>query len=136
MTGIQWICSPEMGERGQFVVVPPEELFLVTFTADNSFHTGEQLRTRAQLLSLYKMATTTTETETIPTTRLEPITASNILRLFPDIDTSSEALDGHDVEQIRLMDEVCIVLDDNDKPIGNFSKKICMYSYDSGCRKY
>jgi isopentenyl-diphosphate delta-isomerase len=55
----------------------------------------------------------------------EPITAQNILRLFPDIDTSSAGLDGHDEEQIRLMDEVCIVLDENDKPIGNFSKKIC-----------
>ena len=83
---------------------------------------------RRHLEILHNMATTVTETETIPVTRLEPITASNILRLFPDIDTSSEALDGHDLEQIRLMDEVCIVLDDNDKPIGNFSKKICMFS--------
>jgi isopentenyl-diphosphate delta-isomerase len=65
------------------------------------------------------MATTTT------TTHAEPITADNILRLFPDIDTSSAPLDGHDEEQIRLMDEVCIVLDNDDKPIGNFSKKIC-----------
>jgi isopentenyl-diphosphate Delta-isomerase len=60
-------------------------------------------------------------------TQAEPITAQNILRLFPDIDTSSAELDGHDEEQIRLMDEVCIVLDENDKPIGNFSKKICRY---------
>lgn len=60
------------------------------------------------------MATTTTT-----------ITAENILQLFPDIDTSSAELDGHDEEQIRLMDEVCIVLDENDKPIGNLSKKIC-----------
>jgi isopentenyl-diphosphate delta-isomerase len=58
-------------------------------------------------------------------TQVEPITAQSILRLFPDIDTSSAELDGHDEEQIRLMDEVCIVLDENDKPIGNFSKKIC-----------
>jgi isopentenyl-diphosphate delta-isomerase len=58
-------------------------------------------------------------------TQTEPITAQNILRLFPDIDTNSASLDGHDEEQIRLMDEVCIVLDENDKPIGNFSKKIC-----------
>jgi isopentenyl-diphosphate delta-isomerase len=58
-------------------------------------------------------------------TQAEPITAQSILRLFPDIDTSSAELDGHDEEQIRLMDEVCIVLDENDKPIGNFSKKIC-----------
>jgi isopentenyl-diphosphate Delta-isomerase len=57
----------------------------------------------------------------------EPITAQTILRLFPDIDTSSTALDGHDEEQIRLMDEMCIVLDENDKPIGNLSKKICMH---------
>jgi len=64
------------------------------------------------------MSTTTTITN-------EPITAQSILRLFPDIDTSSAELDGHDAEQIRLMDEVCIVLDENDKPIGNFSKKIC-----------
>ncbi|KAK6583798.1 hypothetical protein PZA11_003528 [Diplocarpon coronariae] len=67
-------------------------------------------------------------------TQLEPITAQNILRLFPDIDTSSAELDGHDAEQIRLMDEVCIVLDENDKPIGNFSKKIChlMTNIDKG----
>jgi isopentenyl-diphosphate delta-isomerase len=68
------------------------------------------------------MSTTTTITQA------EPITAQTILRLFPDIDTSSADLDGHDEEQIRLMDEVCIVLDENDKPIGNFSKKICEHS--------
>jgi isopentenyl-diphosphate delta-isomerase len=55
----------------------------------------------------------------------QAITAENMLRLFPDIDTSSEALSGHDEEQIRLMDEVCIVVDENDLPIGNASKKIC-----------
>ncbi len=52
-------------------------------------------------------------------------TAETLLRLFPDIDTSSEALSGHDEEQIRLMDEVCIVLDNDDNPIGNASKKLC-----------
>jgi len=55
-----------------------------------------------------------------------PITAETILRLFPDIDTSGEALEGHDEEQIRLMDEVCIVTDEDDKPIGTASKKLCM----------
>ncbi|KAB5532650.1 NUDIX hydrolase domain-like protein [Coniochaeta sp. 2T2.1] len=65
--------------------------------------------------------TTTAATET----RAEPITAETILRLFPDIDTSGEALEGHDEEQIRLMDEVCIVLDENDMPIGKASKKVC-----------
>lgn len=65
------------------------------------------------------MSTTTTVTEAAP------ITAQNILRLFPDIDTTSVALEGHDEEQIRLMDEVCIVLDENDNPIGTASKKLC-----------
>jgi isopentenyl-diphosphate delta-isomerase len=45
--------------------------------------------------------------------------------LFPDIDTSSADLEGHDAEQIRLMDEVCIVLDNDDNPIGTASKKLC-----------
>ncbi len=64
------------------------------------------------------MSTTTTTTTTA-------ITADSILRLFPDIDSSSEPLEGHDEEQIRLMDEVCIVLDENDVPIGTASKKLC-----------
>lgn len=68
------------------------------------------------------MSTTTTVTAPQSTA----ITAENILRLFPDIDTSSTSeLDGHDEEQIRLMDEVCIVLDENDQAIGTASKKIC-----------
>lgn len=63
--------------------------------------------------------TTTTVTQNAPS-------AETILRLFPDIDTSSAELEGHDEEQIRLMDEVCIVLDNDDKPIGTASKKLCM----------
>ena len=67
---------------------------------------------------------------------MEPITAENILRLFPDIDTQlgdrSQSgdvdLEGYDDEQIRLMDEVCIVLDFDDKPIGRASKKLCGWS--------
>lgn len=66
------------------------------------------------------MSTTTTTTTTV-----QPITAEAMLRLFPDIDTTSEPLTGHDEEQIRLMDEVCIVTDENDAPIGTASKKIC-----------
>ncbi|KAK8090934.1 isopentenyl-diphosphate delta-isomerase [Apiospora phragmitis] len=75
------------------------------------------------------MSTTTTTT-----TEATPITAETILRLFPDIDTTSAALDGHDEEQIRLMDEVCIVLDENDQPIGTASKKLChlMTNIDKG----
>jgi isopentenyl-diphosphate delta-isomerase len=63
----------------------------------------------------------------------EPITADNVLRLFPEVNTTvigarrTEAgdadLQGYDEEQIRLMDEVCIVLDENDQPIGSASKK-------------
>ncbi|KEZ41143.1 hypothetical protein SAPIO_CDS7218 [Scedosporium apiospermum] len=71
---------------------------------------------------------------TTTTTTAQPITTETILRLFPDIDTRSEALTGHDEEQIRLMDEVCIVLDENDSPIGTASKKIChlMTNIDKG----
>ncbi|KAF2239866.1 Isopentenyldiphosphate isomerase [Viridothelium virens] len=71
------------------------------------------------------------------TTQTEPITAENVLRLFPDVNTtlvsthnasnsSQDAdLEGYDEEQIRLMDEVCIVLDEDDNPIGSASKKTC-----------
>ncbi|OAA65977.1 isopentenyl-diphosphate delta-isomerase [Niveomyces insectorum RCEF 264] len=69
--------------------------------------------------------TTTTTTATTATPGHQAITADNVLRLFPDIDTSGEALEGHDEEQIRLMDEACIVLDENDVPIGKASKKVC-----------
>lgn len=79
------------------------------------------------------MATTTTT-----------ITRDNVTTLFPDVHTrligadmaptatpdvntanSSDDLAGYDEEQIRLMDEVCIVLDVNDMPIGSASKKAC-----------
>ncbi|KZZ99551.1 isopentenyl-diphosphate delta-isomerase [Moelleriella libera RCEF 2490] len=77
---------------------------------------------------------TATTTLTVTEAQPQPITADAILRLFPDIDTSSEALSGHDEEQIRLMDEVCIVLDDNDVPVGKASKKLChlMSNIDKG----
>ncbi|KAL8382752.1 hypothetical protein RB595_006507 [Gaeumannomyces hyphopodioides] len=82
------------------------------------------------------MSTTTTTTTTTETTTAAPqaITAETILSLFPDIDTSGDALEGHDEEQIRLMDEVCIVVDENDLPIGKGSKKIChlMTNIDKG----
>jgi len=75
------------------------------------------------------MSTTATVTQ-------PAITAENILRLFPEVNTtliggthgsatSDDALAGYDEEQIRLMDEVCIVLDENDVPIGSASKKVC-----------
>ena len=67
-------------------------------------------------------------------TATETPSAQNILRLFPEINTELTAhtarsqdsdLAGYDEEQIRLMDEVCIVLDVNDIPIGSASKKVC-----------
>ncbi|KAI1826508.1 isopentenyl-diphosphate delta-isomerase [Xylaria intraflava] len=64
------------------------------------------------------MSATSTMTQTAPS-------AQTILTLFPDIDTSSAGLEGHDAEQIRLMEEVCIVLDNDDNPIGTASKKLC-----------
>lgn len=82
-----------------------------------------------------KMSATTTITAP------PEITADNVATLFPEVDTSlardilptannnsareGTELEGYDEEQIRLMDEVCIVLDNNDRPIGSASKKIC-----------
>lgn len=76
----------------------------------------------------------TTETITNTTSGIPRITEEQILRLFPDLNTSlatatragaSSELEGYDEEQVRLMDEVCIVLDSDDKPIGSASKKDC-----------
>ena len=75
--------------------------------------------------------------------RIATITADNVTSLFPEVHTrligedldpnatvangsnDSSDLAGYDEEQIRLMDEVCIVLDSNDQPIGSASKKAC-----------
>ncbi|KAL1651982.1 isopentenyl-diphosphate delta-isomerase idi1 [Diplodia intermedia] len=82
------------------------------------------------------MSSTTTTTAAAPAA----ITADNILRLFgSDVNTNvigggarqassdngDSDLAGYDEEQIRLMDEMCIVLDENDVPIGSASKKVC-----------
>lgn len=80
--------------------------------------------------SAAKMSTTVTQAPAI--------TAENVLRLFPEVNTTliggthnsatnDDALEGYDEEQIRLMDEVCIVLDENDVPIGSASKKVCKW---------
>ncbi|KAI9789813.1 MAG: isopentenyl-diphosphate delta-isomerase idi1 [Peltula sp. TS41687] len=67
----------------------------------------------------------------------QPITADRVLHLFPEVDTGlahrtnnndsrqEDDLAGYDAEQVRLMDEVCIVLDENDMPIGSADKKTC-----------
>jgi len=68
-------------------------------------------------------------------TQTQTVTAENVLQLFPDVDThlagshrvptEDRDLQGYDEEQIRLMEEVCIVLDKDDIPIGSASKKVC-----------
>lgn len=40
-------------------------------------------------------------------------------------DIGSEVFDGHNEEQIKLMEELCIVLDNEDRPIGAGTKKLC-----------
>lgn len=72
---------------------------------------------------------------TTTTTSTRTVNADNVLRLFPEVNSQfapatqpgarDTDLEGYDAEQIRLMDEVCIVLDDDDVPIGSGSKKIC-----------
>jgi len=85
------------------------------------------------------MSSTATVTEApavVAASQQPTITAENVLRLFPEVNTSliggshnsateDSALDGYDEEQIRLMDEVCIVLDNDDIPIGSATKKLC-----------
>lgn len=39
--------------------------------------------------------------------------------------SSSDLFNGHDEEQIKLMEELCIVLDNDDKPVGAGTKKLC-----------
>lgn len=75
------------------------------------------------------MSTTTTQSAT------GTLNANNVLHLVPEVDTQladthqahaqHDDLEGYDEEQIRLMDEVCIVLDEDDVPIGSASKKTC-----------
>lgn len=38
---------------------------------------------------------------------------------------SGELFDGHNEEQVKLMEELCIVLDYNDTPVGAGTKKVC-----------
>ena len=68
-------------------------------------------------------------------TETQEITADNVQNLFPGVDThlakshqvpaDSSDLKGYDEEQIRLMEEVCIILDNDDNPIGSSSKRYC-----------
>ncbi|RAQ64686.1 isopentenyl-diphosphate delta isomerase [Aspergillus flavus] len=67
------------------------------------------------------------------------ITAENVHELFPEAEALSAVspvacgvsaaesgdFEGYDEEQVRLMDEVCIVLDVDDEPISRASKRVC-----------
>lgn len=65
----------------------------------------------------------------------QTVTADNVVRLFPFVDTQDSVthnttsddpqLRGYDEVQVNLMKEECIILDDNDTPIGSASKKDC-----------
>lgn len=92
------------------------------------------------------MTTTTVTSTTIQATGssaysqlVASLSEEDILRIFPEVsrvvtsqngntaqgERDSELFEGHDEEQIKLMDEVCIVLDWCDKPVGFASKKTC-----------
>ncbi len=61
---------------------------------------------------LIQMATVTTTTTT------------SAQAAFATIDLS-----GYDAEQSRLMDEKCIIVDEQDRAIGALDKKTCMHKY-------
>jgi len=81
------------------------------------------------------MSATTTTTHGETASKTNTLDASNVLKYVPEVDTGlshshrtqqhNDDLAGYDEEQIRLMDEVCIVLDEDDNPIGSASKKVC-----------
>ncbi|QMW29207.1 hypothetical protein G4B84_004542 [Aspergillus flavus NRRL3357] len=72
------------------------------------------------------------------------ITAENAHELLPEVEALSAVspvtcgvsaaesgdFEGYDEEQVRLMDEVCIVLDEDDEPIGRASKRVCKPPHD------
>lgn len=81
---------------------------------------------------------TATATTTTPKSTTNTLNASNVQKVVPEVNTDlaqshrteekNDDLEGYDEEQIRLMDEVCIVLDEDDNPIGSASKKVCTWS--------
>ena len=44
-------------------------------------------------------------------------------------DVELSTAQGYDDEQIRLMEEVCIVIDENDQPVRPGTKKECLRHY-------
>ena len=121
------ICSSPPLHVCYFQISPPQTLFFLN--KELKFASPHSISHIAQYT--YKMSRVTT------------ITADNVATLFPDVHTrligedleptaslangsnDTSDLAGYDEEQIRLMDEVCIVLDNDDLPIGSASKKAC-----------
>lgn len=58
--------------------------------------------------------------DVVPISKISGVATSN-----NDNSQDSHVFEGHDEEQIRLMDELCIVLDYEDKPLGAGTKKLC-----------
>ena len=56
-------------------------------------------------------------------TSAQSTTTATVLPSAADVDLSTTA--GYDDEQIRLMEEVCIVIDENDQPLRPGTKKEC-----------
>lgn len=72
---------------------------------------------------------------------VELLTQEDVLEMFPEVislnsgsntvsssstfDTGDGVFSGHDEEQIKLMNENCIILDWNDNMIGSGTKKLC-----------
>ena len=73
------------------------------------------------------MSTTVTQSSSIDVDNVVSILpqADADLHLTSPSQTTEGDLLGYDEIQIQLMDEVCIVLDRNDVPIGKASKKVC-----------
>ena len=125
--------------RLELPISPPQKLH--TSTRNLKLQSRKQSKAPQNTqLDAFKMSTIAT------------ITAENVTTLFPEVHTrligedleptaslangsnDTSDLAGYDEEQIRLMDEVCIVLDNNDQPIGSASKKAChlMTNIESG----
>jgi len=102
----------------------------------SSLKNARQSRRQTPFRGIFLFQHAMSSTTTVAQTRGTP--ASQILRLFPDVNptvigasassSGDDVLEGYNEEQVRLMDEVCIVVDENDKPIGSGSKKTCSFA--------
>ncbi|RDA94783.1 hypothetical protein CP533_4225 [Ophiocordyceps camponoti-saundersi (nom. inval.)] len=85
---------------------------------------GENARTLARVIAAATLAGELSTCSALVTGHLV-LTTESVPSQLPETNTTSEAFSGHDKEQIRLMGEMCIVVDEDDTPIGSLSKKSC-----------